>query len=157
MHELRASRPEAAAQVWNWRDADGAAAETPKGPIRRRGAIRSLIGGAAGALLFRFVSPLMGEIVLGVSALLLLAALLSPTGAYALVERAFTALSLAVGRALNAILLPALFYGVFTPLGALLRRGKRDALQRFYEPERTTYWSDRTGPRTASAHRTRQY
>jgi len=157
MHELRASRPEAAAAVWDWRATETARVEPAAGPIRLRGCLRALIGASVGGLVYVYLSPLVGKIVLTVSTLLLLAALLSPTGAYALVERAFAALSRTVGRVLNALILPILFYGVFTPLGAVLRRGKRDALQRFFEPERTTYWSDRSGQRTASTHRTRQY
>ena len=157
MHELRASRPEAAAAVWNWRGAENAPVAPAAGPIRLRGSVRALIGASVGGLVYVYLSALMGKIVLTVSALLFLAALLSPTGAYALVERAFAALSRTVGRLLNGLTLPILFYGVFTPLGAILRRGKRDALQRFFERERPTYWSDRSGERTASAHRTRQY
>ena len=157
MHELRASRPEAAAAVWNWRGADSAPVEPTAGPIRLRGAVRAAIGATAGGLVLVTLSALVGKIVLTASALLFLTAMLSPTGAYALVERAFEALSRMVGRLLNGLILPLLFYGVFTPMGAVMRRGKRDALQRFFDRERTTYWSDRSGERTASAHRTRQY
>ena len=157
MHELQASRPEAAAAVWNWRGNENERPEPSAGPIRLRGSIRALIGASVGGLVFVYLSPLVGKIIVSVSGLLFLAAILSPRGAYALVERAFAALSRTVGRLLNALILPVLFFGVFTPLGALLRGGKRDALQRFFDRERTTYWSDRSGERTASAHRTRQY
>jgi hypothetical protein len=157
MHEIRSSRPEASAAVWDWRADEGAGQVTSTRPIRIRGALRAGVGAIAGALVWFYLSPLIGRVMLALSLVLFLVAMLSPTGAYALLERAFAALANVVGRLLNGLVLPILFYGIFTPMGALLRPGKRDALQRFFEPERATYWSDRKGPRTASAHRTRQY
>ena len=46
-----------------------------------------------------------------------------------------------VGRFLTWILLSWIFYGFFLPFGALFRRGRRDSMKRFYEPEALSYWS----------------
>ena len=61
------------------------------------------------------------------------------------------------GRLMNWLIMPVLFYGIFVPFGLAFRRGPRDGLQRFYAKDRDSYWSDRSGDRTASKNRERQY
>jgi hypothetical protein len=121
-----------------------------------RGAMQALAGAVVGALLFRFEHRTLGSIVLGVAGVILLAALASPGGLYAAIERGFAALGQFVGRALTWILMPAVFYGFFFPFGMLFRRGRRDSMKRFYEPDAPSYWSDREVGRAGSSA-SRQY
>ena len=46
-----------------------------------------------------------------------------------------------VGWTMSRILLAAVFYGLFTPLGLLFRLFGRDLLCRRFRPERSTYWT----------------
>jgi hypothetical protein len=163
MHETRGGRPEGAAAIWNWGIADALPAEESVGKIRLRGGVRALIAGSLGGLIYYFLTPygrhfgLIGTIVISIACIVFLAAMLSPKGLYAIFERMLAAMSRQFGRILSWLVLPGIFYGVFLPFGALLRRGKRDNLQTFYDSESETYWSDRDDVRTASKNRMRQY
>ena len=154
---VRKGRPEAAAAIWNWRKA--AAIDTPRktSAIRLRGTAKALVSGVVGVVIYRYLSSRAGTLVVIVSGLMLIAALVSPTGLYRIAERGVAALAMRLGWLLNWIILPALFYGLFWPLGKLMRSGKRDQLQRFRDATRSSYWSDRTRDRVASANRRRQY
>ena len=155
--EVRKGRPEAAAAIWNWRAASAVEVPPKTSAIRVWGAVKALASGAIGLLVYSYVSSLAGTLVLAFSLLMLIAALLFPTSLYGMIERGVTALAIRLGRLMNWILLPAVFYGLFVPLGKALRTGKRDRLQRFSDASRASYWSERTGERVASARRDRQY
>ena len=151
-------RSEAAGLIWDWRGREAAARPTePVHTIRIRGTAQALVGATAGGLIFRFVSPTVGTIVLMISGVILASALLSPKGLFSAIERLFVSLGVGIGRVFTWILLPAIFYLVFLPFGVLFRRGRRDSMKRFYEPDADTYWSRRDGVKTASASRDRQY
>jgi hypothetical protein len=158
-HSIRAGRPEASAAIWSWRDAGttGAKGGAKPSAIRLRGGLKALIPAVIGSVIYLRVSHLGGTIVLSVAAVIFMAAMLSPTGLYALIDRAFNALTDGVGRLMTWIVLPILFFTVFLPFGKVTRRGKQDRLQRFHDAARASYWSDRTGERAASANRGRQY
>lgn len=80
-----------------------------------------------------------------IASVVFLSALLSPTGVYGAIDRAFHALGRWIGHGLTWLLLPPLFYLVFFPFGALFRRGKKDTMNRFFEAERESYWSPHRG------------
>jgi len=82
-------------------------------------------------------------VILTIASIILLAALISPTGLFAGIERGFDALGHAASRLVTLVLLSAIFYSFFLPFGLLFRRGRRDSMKRFYEPEAHTYWSPR--------------
>jgi len=155
---VRAGRPEAAAAIWQWQAVRGAAGGKAQGRVRLRGCLQALAGAAVGLLLYWLSgSRVIATVVLTIAGAIALAALISPGGAYAAIERAFAALGGAVGRAMAALLMPLVFYAVFVPFGLLFRRGRRDSMRRFFEPDAATYWSRRERGRTASASRRRQY
>jgi hypothetical protein len=113
--------------------------------------------GAAGALLSWLWSPILGGITLGIGTIVLLSAIASPTGIYAAIERGLAALGHATGVGLTWVLMSAFFFLVVTPFGFFFRRGRRDAMRRYYEPGATTYWTEREIGRSASAQRGRQF
>lgn len=156
MQETMGGRPEASAAIWNWSESAPVAEVETNGAIRLRGTIRAMVAGVVGGLVYYYLSNLVGIIVLGITSVLFLIAILSPTGANAVVERAFNRMSSFAGRMLTCIILPAIFYTIFVPFGLVLRRGKRDAMQRFYD-QRESYWSKRDQGRSASANRERQF
>ena len=39
-----------------------------------------------------------------------------------------------------------IFFGVFTPVGVVMRAFGRDAMKRAYEPQRASYWERRDPP-----------
>ena len=156
--QVRPGRPEAAAAIWDPKGADPARERAAAARAARRGgALRAAVGATAGGALFWLWSQWIGSVVLTVSALLLLASSLSPTGLYAVIERGFAALGRWTGAALTAVTMTAVFYLIFFPFGALFRRGRRDPMQRFYEPERESYWNGRESGRSGSASHLRQY
>jgi hypothetical protein len=158
MYEPRAGRPEAAAAIWNPR---GEASERPteiaSGSARLRGALQALGAGLIAALLFLFLSRLIGCIVGTIAAIILFSALLSPTGLFATIERGFQALGRVTGRALTFVLMSAVFYLVFLPFGLLFRRGRRDAMKRFYDREASTYWEPHSQDRASAEAHLRQF
>jgi hypothetical protein len=48
-----------------------------------------------------------------------------------------------------------IFYLLFAPFGELLRRGRRDRLHRYFEPDAESYWEPHMVIRSSS--RERQY
>ena len=136
-------RPEAAAAIWSWQAEVAAPAEDSPGKARLRGALRALVAGLIGALLFFLWSRTVGAVVLGIAGVILASALFSPLGLYTTLERLFAALGRATGRALAWLLLVPIFYLFFLPFGRLFRRGRRDRMKRFYDCEASSYWEPR--------------
>ncbi len=158
MMQPNQGRSEAAAVIWDWRGGGSADAPTEGArDIRIRGAVQALVGATAGGLIFHFVSPTLGSVVWTIAGIILASALLSPRGLFAGIEKLFVSVGAGIGRAITWIVLPAIFYLMFFPFGVLLRRGRRDSMKRFYEPDADTYWSQHDGAKAASASRDRQY
>ena len=139
---LRGGRPEAAAAIWDWRPAPPAASSSAGGQ-RLRGAIQAVVGFGAGTVFLLVQIHSLAAVAFTIAGIVLASALFSPTGLYAAIDRAFQALGRWIGRILSWILLPALFYLVFFPFGALFRRGRKDTMKRFFETGSDTYWSPR--------------
>jgi len=156
----RIGRADAAAAIWDWRaqaaDKRAAHAADPA-RARRRGLLRGGILAVVAIGLFLFWSRVLGSVALTVSALVIVSALVSPTGIYAALERGLDVLTRNTGLALTWVFMSIIFFAVVTPFGFLFRRGKRDPMQRFYEPAAATYWSERTLGRSASRMRARQF
>lgn len=137
-------RPEAAAEIWRWQAAEAPEAlgtGTRARAARIRGGLQALAGAAIGAAILVFLSRTAGTIVLSIASLVALCALLSPLGAFAAIERGVAALGRGVGRVLTWLTLPAIFYAFFVPFAALLRRGRRDAMKRYFDPGAASYWT----------------
>ncbi len=153
MNKVPAGRPEAAAAIWNWRSEMPKRALPSPARARLRGVLQALVGMSIGALMLFLWSLTLGWVVLAFANVILLSALVSPTGLFAGIERA----SLALGNRLGQLLLAAVFYLFFLPFGALFRRGKNDRMRRFYEPDATSYWESPDAVRTISRSRQRMY
>jgi hypothetical protein len=143
MLQHRPGRPEAAGAVWRWQDEAESSEEEAPGALRRRGAVRAVVAGIVGALVLVFLWRTPGLVILGIAGVLLLAALLSPSGVYATIERGIDALARRTGIALGWVLLVPVFYLFFLPFGLVMRRGRRDRMQRRFEAEASTYWEPR--------------
>jgi len=140
MSQLHQGRPEAAEVIWNWRGPQTNGARIPAGNPRLKGAIQGLVGMSVALAIHLYGARTIGTLVFCVSTIVLLSALLSPTGIYRAVEGLFTTLGNATGRALTWLMLVPLFYLFFLPFGFLLRRGRRDQLKRRFEPDQESYW-----------------
>ena len=53
------------------------------------------------------------------------------------------------------IVMVPIFYGVFLPFGLLFRRGRRDRMKRYYDPDAQSYWEER--PERPAGYRERPY
>jgi hypothetical protein len=158
MIESRQGRPEAAAAIWDWRSEGSQRVGGPSaGRARIRGAIQASVGVAVGALVYAYASRTVGSVILSIGSVILLSALLSPTGLYAAIDRGFNALGHHLGRFLTWVSMLTLFFLFFLPFGRLFRRGAKDPMRRFYAPDAATYWEERELGRRASASRERQY
>lgn len=51
-----------------------------------------------------------------------------------------------LGRVVSPIVLGAVFFGLFTPVGLLMRAFGRDAMRRRFEPAARSYWLERDPP-----------
>jgi len=61
-------------------------------------------------------------------------------------NRAWMKLGEWLRRIVSPVVLGAIFYGVFTPVGFFMRMAGRDALRRRFEPAAQTYWIERDPP-----------
>lgn len=138
--------------VWNWREPPA----DPHGPACRRAARlralrQALIGAAIGLVVFLLLSRVLAVVAWSVTALLLVAAVLSPTRLYRCIEVGVNRAARAVGAALTVVLLTPIFFLFFVPFGVLRRRGRRDRLaRRFPAPLAASFWIDR-GDREVTA------
>ena len=57
---------------------------------------------------------------------------------------ALTLLSFPIGFVLSHVLLALIFYGLLTPVGLFFRIVGRDPLERRFDPEATSYWTNYT-------------
>ena len=95
--------------------------------------------------------------MLVIASVVLVAAITSPTGLYAALERGLAALTRATGVGLTWIFMSAVFFLAVAPFGLILRRGRRDAMRRYLDANATTYWTERELGRSASTQRARQF
>jgi hypothetical protein len=78
---------------------------------------------------------------IGIAAALL--ALIAP-GILQKPKRAWLFLGFLLAQVVNPIVLSVLFFCIITPIGLIGRLLKRDPLRLKFEPERTSYWIERT-------------
>ena len=153
----RAGSPQAAAAVWQWRDAGPDPAHADPARERLGGALRSLVMFVFGGVVFWIWSPTIGLVIFGLAGFVLLAALVSPTGLYGIIRSFLRWLGYYTGQGLGWLLLVPLYYLAFFPFGQILRRGRRDRLKRYFDADAVTYWEPHEGPTAASNSRRRQY
>ena len=139
--------PEAAAVIWDplGTSASNDAEDTGRrlAATRRSGLLRALVAGAVAGGLIYFDFTGFGTAVAVFGGIVGLAALLSPGGLYAAILALFAWTGRMAGQAVGWLLLVPTFYLFFLPFGLVMRRGRRDGMRRFYEPEAATYWKDR--------------
>jgi len=61
-------------------------------------------------------------------------------------NRAWMTFGELLGRVVSPVVLGAIFFGVFTPAGALMRRLGRDVMYRRMDPAAPSYWVKRDPP-----------
>jgi hypothetical protein len=83
--------------------------------------------------------------VLGAGAAMLLIAGLAPFLLHPL-NRAWTMLGVLLAPIVNPVVMAALFYLVFTPVGLLLRLLGKDSLRLRADPQAASYWIERQPP-----------
>ena len=159
MAQLRAGRPEAAAAIWDraGRRSSAGSDAPAANRVRLRGVLQALVGLAVAGAFYFYGHATVATVVGSIASFIGLAALLSPLGLFAAIEHGFAALGNWVGRGLTWLILPIIFYVFFAPFHFLFRRGRHDAMKRFYEPDAPTYWSSRERGRAGSTHHERQY
>jgi hypothetical protein len=155
----RPGRPEAATVIWDSTRAvdvrDDPTAEARR--KRRHGVVQALVTASAGAVLVLLGLRLPACLAFGAAAVLGLSALVAPLSLYAAIEHALLALGRRTGTLLGWVLLVPVFYLFFAPFGRVLRRGRRDRLQRRFDPDAPSYWEPHRGMRVASDSRRRQF
>jgi hypothetical protein len=61
-------------------------------------------------------------------------------------NRAWMKLGELMGRVVSPIVLGVIFFGLFTPVGIVMRLFGRDAMSRTFEPAAPSYWVERNPP-----------
>jgi hypothetical protein len=132
------------AVIWSWRDREAGAAQArgrEASAARKRGLIGGAVGLAAAALIyFGWEKPVAAAVVAAIALVFTLLALLSPLGAHRTVTRALDRFAHAVGTGVTWVLMTALYYLLFLPLGLVLRARGRLGITRSFDPRRSTYW-----------------
>lgn len=144
---LRSGNPAAAAAAWRWRDSAPAAAAARRErrrALRREGALRALAGAALGGVLIFLGAAILARVAWVGAGVVLLAALASPDGLYSAIGRGLALLGHGIGRLLAIVLLTPVYWIFFVPFGRLLRAGRRDRLERWFDAAAPTYWHRRT-------------
>ena len=117
-----------------------------------------LMVGAAFGILGAWPTLVRGETprlwALGIAGLLIITALLMPQSLRP-VHRVWMAGGHVLGRVNTAIILTVVFYGLFTPMGLVMRLLGKDPMHRRFEPNDDTYRVVRR-PRPSS-HMNRQF
>ena len=124
-------------------------ANIPQGPaavgrarrLRREGVVRGAVGLVAAALLALWKPP-FAAVVAAIALVVLALAIASPLGAYGRLSGWIERFARGVGTAVTWILMPLLFYGLFLPVGLLLRAGGKLRLTRAPDPARPSYWTE---------------
>lgn len=155
MAAIIAGRPEAAAVVWDWRSEAEPEGRNGLSP-RIVGTLQALAIAAVGGVLFYF-GFFAAYVVFTVAGVVLFSALVSPEGLYAGVRRFFHWLGMITGRVISLVFLVPLFYGFFYPFGLLMRRGRRDRLQRFFDADSPSYWKPHVSVEGAAPSQERQF
>ena len=151
----RAGRPEAAAAIFDWKSRVTVVEEeaSPATSARKRGLVQTAITGTLAALLYFFLAPRVGQIVGGVAVFLFTSSMLFPLSIYAGIEKFVAWLARWLQIGVTWVLMALIFAFVFTPIGVLFRRGKRDRLLRWLEPEKRSYWNERDEPITPESQK----
>jgi hypothetical protein len=84
-----------------------------------------------------------GKVMVGVALTLLCLHYLLPAVSLVLFQANQKLLS-KIGSVLTKLFLIIFFYAIFTPYGLLIRLFQKDPLRRKYEPQRISYWINRT-------------
>lgn len=158
MSEQRPGSAEAARAIWNWRDPrPQGASPPPMSRVRVRGSVQAAIVAAVAGVLRLLGLHTASWVVLGAAAFVLVAAIVSPLGLYSALDKATQAIGRRIGRAVTWLLLVPLFYLFFVPFGLLFRRGRRDRLKRYFDPETPSYWEALEGPTASSSSHETQW
>ena len=150
-------RAEAAALVWKWQDQGDAAQADRAGALRKKGVFQGAIGLAVAAVFFVIGWRTMSMVVTAIASLTLLTALISPTGAYAAIERGLTRFAAIVGSVVAWIVLMPSFIGFFVPFGLIFRRGEKDPMKRMFSPSAPSYWRERVADEDVEGRRKSQF
>ena len=148
------SNPGVAEVVWPWRvKAAGVDAVAAR---RRRALIQGSIMAAIGLLLmFALKRPKLGGVAVTLSALVLLGGFFVPAIFHAF-DRFGRLLGKGAGTITTYLLLVPFYYVCLAPIHLSLRLRGKDPMNRRFERDRPSYWTDRP-PVSGPEHYTRQY
>jgi hypothetical protein len=148
------SSAEVCAVSWRWRHDPESDRPARARAARVSGAIQAAVGyGVAAVFSFWAHRSTMAAVVASLATLNLLAALLSPLGFYARITAAVGMLGRVIGQAVTWLLMPILYFTLFSLFGITLRLAGKLRLSRRPDRALPTYWRDLTAqPRTAESY-----
>ena len=139
---MKSGSAQAAEVVWKWRvDARAEERTLTTARLRRQGLVRGGVGLFVAGLAFVLHWQTIAYVAAAIGTLTLLSALISPIGMYARIERGLEMFGAFVADVVTWIVMIPVFLFVFLPFGLIARRGRNDAMKRYFEREAPTYWA----------------
>jgi len=138
--------------IWNWRAGKSDQTGAQAAHARREGLLRAAIGLAVAAAVWLVWKAPIAPVIGGVSAAVGLLALLSPLGAYRLINRAIAALGRGIATGVTWLLMPIVYYLLFLPVGVLLRARGRLRMKGGPEKGLASYWIATDRPHPAESY-----
>lgn len=106
-----------------------------------------------GWMLTRFGVPMVALYIgIGIGVLMALFALLKADAAIKPVYVGLMVITFPLALIISTVLLGLIFFGMFAPVGIVLRLIRRDPLHRRRDPAAPSYWHVRTAPRTPASY-----
>ena len=141
-----AASAQAAQLVWQWRRAPvGEDRAATAAAARRKGLLGGAIGLAVATALW-FWKPDMAKVVAAIAVATTLLALVSPLGGFRRFTHALEVFARGVALTLTWLLMGIAYYGLFLPVGLLLRATGKLHVTRGPDAKRTSYWQEPTAP-----------
>jgi len=129
--------------VWPWREGETEERSSLASRLRRAAVLQGIVGALIGTGIYHYFSTTVGIVAWSLAGLLTLIGLASPTGLYQKLKSALDGFGVLVGRVVSWVLLVPVYWLFFTPFHFLFRRGRKDSMTRWLDPDASTYWVTR--------------
>lgn len=130
----------AAETIWQWRDIGVDHDKVDPKKLQKQALLRALFMSVMAVVFYYIEAYVLLWIIVPMMCITLIAAWVSPGGAYQAMDRAAYALVEFFGKLLQWLVLPVIYYLFFALWGNIFRRGQSDRMQRHLVKNTKSYW-----------------